>query len=98
MNAVPYSGPDAPPTAATSRWPTARSSSPGGVVGRQLGEELLDGPEAERQVVAVVAVAEHRIEAGERGGMAVDRRAGPPKGSPEVSRVDGGRLGRRRRR
>ena len=37
--AVPYSGPEAPPTAATRRCPTARSSSPGRRLGRQVGEQ-----------------------------------------------------------
>ena len=65
MQAVPYSGPDAPPTAATRRWPTARRRSPGGVDIGQFGQQLVNGAEADDQVVAVVTVTQHGIEPGQ---------------------------------
>ena len=82
---MPYSGPDAPPTAATSRCPTARSSSPGGVVGGQLGQELVDGPEPDDEVVAVVAVAEDGVEPGQVRGVALD----DPTQRPSAARTAG---------
>ena len=85
---MPYSGPDAPPTAATSRCPTARSSSPGGVSARQLGEQRVDGPEADHEVVAVVAVAQDRVEPGQVGGVALDDDPAAPQRRPDGGGID----------
>ena len=39
---------------------------------RELDQQLLDRPEADREVVAVVPVAEDGIQLGERDGVAID--------------------------
>ena len=64
-------------------------------LGRELSEELLDGPESGREVVAVVAVAEDGVEPGQRGGMAVDGPPGAMQGGPKIGGVDA--FGRRDR-
>jgi len=56
----------------------------------QLVEELVDRPEPDREVVAVVAVAEHRVEPGQRRGVAVDRPPRTPEAGAQAFGIDRG--------
>ena len=75
-------------------------------VGRQVGEHRLDGAEPDDEVVAVVTVAQHRIEPGQLARVALDddpaaARARPGRrrhrctSSAEVADGGGGTVGRR---
>jgi hypothetical protein len=54
----------------------------------QLGEQLFDRPEANREVVAMVPVAEDGVESGQRGGVAIDDLSRPRQAAPERRAVD----------
>jgi hypothetical protein len=58
-------------------------------VERKLFEQLLDRPEARREVVAVVAVTEDRVETGQRRSMPIDRTPGPAQAGSDVIGADG---------
>ncbi len=74
------------PWAGWARWAGwAESQRP---VRRELGQENLDGPEAGREVVAVVTVAQDRVEVRQRSGMAIDRPPGAQQARPQPRRVD----------
>ncbi len=63
---------------------------PGECLGRQLGEHRIHGPKPDHEVVAVIAVAQHRVQTGQVRGMALARTTlAPPKGG-----ADGGGIGR----
>ena len=95
MNAVPYSEPPAPPTLATSSCPRSRRTSPAsrdsasGPIARTASRE----PDA--HVLAVVAVAQARVEAVQLGAVAHDRALRPPDPRAQVRGREGvGRRGR----
>jgi hypothetical protein len=56
----------------------------GSRLGGKLREKLLDGPEAGREVVAVIAVAEDGVETGQVGGVTVDGASHPDQAGPKA--------------
>jgi len=58
---------------------------------RQLGEQLVDGPEPDPEVVAVVAIAEDRIEPGQLLLMSDDDPFAARQAGPQHGRVNDGR-------
>jgi hypothetical protein len=72
-------------------------------LGRQLVEQLVDRPEPDRQVLAVIPVAEHGVEARKPRLVAVDNavalaQGGAHRGSVERGLPGGARRGEVRRR
>jgi hypothetical protein len=55
---------------------------------RELGEKLLDRPKADREIIAVVPVAKDRVEAGQRGGVAIGNAPRARQAAPERRAVD----------
>ena len=66
----------------------------GGCLGRQVREHRVDRPEADHEVVAVVAVAEDRIEAGQVGGMPLDDDPAAPQRGADAAASMRSRPGR----
>ena len=62
---------------------------PGECLVRQLRQQRIDRPEADHEVVAVVAVAEDRVEPGEVGGVPLDDDpAAPQRRAQRVAAID----------
>ena len=69
---MPYRGPEAPPTARDEAVAHGPQQDAGRRVGGQLGQELVDGAEADDEVVAVIPVAEHGVQPGQVRAVALD--------------------------
>ena len=63
----------------------------GACLGGQLGEQRIHGPKADHEVVAVVAVAQHRVQAGQVRGMTLDHDTAPPQRCPDGCGIDASR-------
>ena len=95
MNAVPYSEPPAPPTLATSSCPRLAQDL-AGVARLDVRADRADGvAEPDAHVLAVVAIAEARVEAVQLGAVAHDRALRAPDPRAQVRGREGvGRRGR----
>jgi hypothetical protein len=69
--------------------PDGSQQFPGKRLVGHLGEQLFDGPEAGREVVAVIAVAEERVEPRQRRRVAVDGPTSTEEAGPDPGGVDG---------